>query len=418
MRKLFAVAVSATLVGFVACSSSTRSAGDRDGGVGPEAGVFGSDAVADSPFTGCARGTYAAKVTPAAMLFVLDKSGTMAQGGKFASAQQAIVTAADEPTFDSMVVGLLGYPTLSVTGPACIFGLPVLCGVTGLPQVPLRLAGASKSNGGPGVRRDMYAWLSSNAPQPGFGDGNPTYEALKSGINALKVYNLNKGKRILVYITAGGASCASVSSPSRPGYTDGNSCPDWEHPQSIVDLLKAAHDDAEKPVNSMIVGVPGADTHGENTNVPPYSVRLALSAYAATGSPETIDPTCDGKAFTKVNTDPGKACHFDMTRNFSPEILAGAIGQVRGKLLGCVFDLPEVDGKIVDRDKVNVDYTIKDAPIHIYKRKSPSDTCAADGCWDYTADGRVELLGKACEDVKTSTSAKVEIVVGCQTIVK
>ena len=39
-----------------------------------------------------------------------------------------------------------------------------------------------------------------------------------------------------------------------------------------------------------------------------------------------------------------------------------------------------------------------------------------EGCWDWNADGKVELIGKACMDVSATTDAKVSIVVGCPTV--
>jgi hypothetical protein len=416
-----ALAASALAAVVAACSSSRNTFSDEadtspnnaaDGGF-----ATGNDSGLSDAFAGCAKSNFAAKALPAAMIFVLDKSGTMAQGGKFANAENAIVMAMDADAFDSMSLGLLAYPTSNVTGPSCVFGLPVLCGVSALPQVPLAAAGSNKSSAASGVRRQIYDYLAANAPQPGNGDGNPTYDAMKSAITALQASSID-GKRILVYITDGGASCASVS--TRPGYKDGNGCNDWEYPQAIVDVLKTAHDDPKKPVNAMIVGVPGADTHGENQNVPPYSVRLALSSYAAVGSPETIDPSCDGRSFTLSTTDPVKPCHFDMSKSFTADELAKAITKVRGELLGCIYDLPQAEGgKEVDKDYVNVEVAGGGGGSRaVYKRKDASDDCAADGCWDYTPDGKVRLIGKACTDVKTSVDAKVQIVVGCKTMVK
>ena len=405
-----------------ACASSERSGyadstsptppiggGDSEGGLGKSDGSGG--------FAGCGTSTYQAKALPAAMMFVLDKSGTMAASGKYASAQAAIAQAIDVDAFDSMYLGLLGYPTSNETGPACLFNLQVLCGVSGLPQVPLGLAGKNKSSASSGTRHDIYQWLVANAPQPGNGDGNPTYAALTSAIGALKAWPVT-GKRILFYITDGGASCASLS--SRPGYPDGNGCNDWEQPDTIISLVKAAHDDAATSIDTVVVGVPGADSHGQDSNVPPYSVRLALSAYAAAGSPSTIPASCTGKTYTQSTTDPSVACHFDMTTGtYSAATLAAAIASIRGALLGCVFDLPTPDGGArVDRDSVNVRTGNAMATMDLYRRKDASNACATDGCWDYTPDGKLELVGKACADVKSAADAKVEIVVGCKTVVR
>ena len=58
------------------------------------------------------------------------------------------------------------------------------------------------------------------------------------------------------------------------------------------------------------------------------------------------------------------------------------------------------------------------ATTDLYKRKDTSNACAQDGCWDYTPDDKIELLGKACDDVKTAPDAKVRITAGCATLVK
>jgi hypothetical protein len=426
-----------TVVAIVACGS-TRAGFDQSidpanpnaSSGGTSLGQDASIAGADSAFEGCASSTHVAKTLPAAMLFVLDKSGTMADGGKFAAAQTAIVQAMDQAAFDSMHLGLLGYPTANKTGPACLFGIPVLCGVSGLPQVPLALAGADKSSAsnGNGVRHAMYQWLVANAPQPGNGDANPTYDALSSGITALKGWqDPNSGGnsvRILFYITDGGASCASLSSPPRPGYVDGNQCNDWEYPSTIIGLVKKAHDDAAASVHTIVVGVPGASSNGENENVPPYSVRLALSAYAAAGSPETNPSGCTGTSFAQNQSDPTVPCHFDMTNgNYSASALASAIGSVRGSLLGCTFEVPKPNagaggGGAIDKGQVNVHVDGASGPSDLYKRKDASNACATDGCWDYDASGNIVLIGKACESVKSDATARVDIVVGCQTLVK
>ena len=125
--------------GFVDADASTPIGGPGgDGGLGGPGG--------DSGFAGCGTATFQAKALPAAMMFVLDKSGTMADGGKYAAAQAAIAQAIDVDAFDSMHIGLLGYPTGNVPSPACLGGVPgliqVLCGVSGLPATA-RLASDS-----------------------------------------------------------------------------------------------------------------------------------------------------------------------------------------------------------------------------------------------------------------------------------
>ncbi len=382
-----------------------------------DAGPAPFEGGADAPFAGCATSTIDGKPLDAAMLIVLDRSASMAEGNKYAAAQLAIVSAIDKDPFDTMSLGLLVFPQATdVPGPACLLGgsFPVSCGVSGLPHVAIKACGTEKSNGNGGVRKGIYDELTKSGP---YGQ-TPSYLALQNGIAALKAFPLSgNGKRILLHITDGGATCASLS--NRGGYQDSVGCPDWEHPDSIVTLLKQAHDDTSTPIQTFVVGVPGADTHGENSDVAPYSVRLALSAYAYAGSPETVPATCDGKAFTQTNTDPSVPCHFDMTTGtFNAQTLTDAIAQIRGQLLGCIFDLPAPDGGTVDRSKVNVSLSDASGTDNaLYRRKDASSACT-DGCWDYNADGKVELFGKSCEDLKKGKAGKLKIVVGCETIVK
>jgi hypothetical protein len=346
----------------------------------------------------------------------------MAEAGKYASAQQAIVQAIDQDSFDTMHLGLLLYPTgnepipSTAQCPAIFHGFPVTCRVSGLAQVAPRQAGTEKSNTG-GVRRSIYDALAASSPNvTGVGDGNPTYLALDTGIRLLQGLAFN-GKRILLYITDGGASCAALS--HRNAYRDANGCNDWENPDNIVELLEKANE-GTSGVDTFVVGVPGASTDGSDpAREPPYRVRNALSAYAFAGSPKGVDPACDGKKYTQGGQDPAAPCHFDMTKNnYSAASLAKAIDQIRGKFLGCVFELPQPSEGKVDTGKVNVEYTAPGGGAKLKRRSDKSDACEGDGCWDYTGDGRVELVGKACTDVKGNSEAQVKIVVGCTTVVK
>lgn len=70
----------------------------------------------------------------------------------------------------------------------------------------------------------------------------------------------------------------------------------------------------------------------------------------------------------------------------------------------------------MNRDMVNVEVSTATGIAAPYRRLDPANKCAEDGCWDFSSTGKVELLGKVCESVKKAPNAKVNIVVGCQTI--
>jgi hypothetical protein len=209
----------------------------------------------------------------------------------------------------------------------------------------------------------------------------------------------------------------------RPGFSDG-ACLDWEHPDNVNQLITMHRDDPMKPINTFIVGLPGSDSTGGTTGgfaTPPYEMKLALSTYAVSGSPETVPADCDQSAmFTQGGAAPAVPCHLDLTTGtFDDQVLADAIEQIRGQALGCTYDLPDPPaGETINPDKVNVSLTIEMVTSTLPKRSNPNDTCDVDGCWDYTDADTLELIGKACTDVTMASNAKVEIVVGCDTIVK
>jgi hypothetical protein len=423
--------IAAALVMVAACAD-TKLAGDAAIGgespVPPDTRQIFPDGL-PTPDTACATYSTEARQTPAAMMIVLDRSSSMITNGKWSAAVQAIVKAIDASALDHMALGLLAYPAFPVPSPACLgaarlFEPQVSCGVPVIPQVPLQDTGTEKTAGASGPRKEIYKWLADHSPDTTQTDASPGYDALATALKALQAHPL-QGKRLLLFITDGGFSCTSVSSPVRSGYLDGFGCPDWEFPDTVVKLLKGAAEDASAPVSTFVIGVPGSDSTGEKQgpyDTAPYHMRLALSAYAFAGSPSTVEPGCSGKSFTKDGLDPTVPCHYDLTKGaFDATALAAVIDGIRGKVLGCSYELPKVDDKnqVINKDKVNVRVAIDGgAPLMIPRRKDSSDSCASSPCWDFNAKGEVELLGKACALVKAAKDVKVEIVVGCFTVLK
>jgi hypothetical protein len=420
-----------------ATSSGTTGTGGT-GGTENDAGFDANEQDGFNPDAACANFTAEAKQAPAAMLMVLDRSASMSNQNKWGTAQTATISAIDKDVFDTMSLGLVTFPTSFGDPPACLCmgldiptckafingGQGVACGITALPQVALFEAGQDKSNAPTGVRHNIYEYLSTTNPVNDVSDASPIYDAMASGYNALKAYPIDK--RIMVLVTDGGFSCTSVAIPSRPGYTDG-ACLDWEYPDSVNTLIAAARTDATKPIFTFVVGVPGSNSNGEMQGsyaTPPYSMRLALSTYAVSGSPDTVDPACDKAAvFTQNGAAPALPCHIDLSSGavFNPDALADAITAIRGKALGCVYDLPvPPEGEELLLDQVNVRVTIDGTTVDLKKRATPADDCAADGCWDYTGatPPQVEILGKSCLDLDNSIDAKVDIIVGCETVLK
>ncbi len=414
--------------GGAATSGSTASGMTTTSGMGGQSatggptgtGGAGTTVSSGSGFAECAAFTKEAAQSPAAMLVVLDASASMLTASKWTTAQLAIVSAIDKDVFDSMSLALLRFPTGTVTGPACVFNFQVTCGYTALPQVPLALAGPNKSNAGMGVRSQIYNAL-QNGPVSSQDDGSPVYDSLAGGYLGLKAFG-GVDKRILVLITDGGFSCTSLS--GRPGYLDLNGCSDWEIPDSVNALIKQNASDPNTPVSTFIVGVPGTNTNGGKTGPfdnPPYPMLLALSTYAVSGAPEHVPADCaKGAVYAQNGNLAGKPCHFDMSSGqFDVNALADAIAKIRGSALGCVYPLPDPPpGETIEPNLVNVEVTLDGAVSTVPRRAIPSDKCELDGCWDFNASNEVEILGKSCVDLGKAAKAKVDVVVGCETVVK
>ena len=413
----------------------TTQGGGGTGGSGTGATNVGGTG-GQGGFQECVKFTSEATQAPAAILFAVDMSASMNKSNKWSTAQTSIVTAMDRDVFDNVSLGLVTFPTTFSDPPQCVcdyvesqlgpgtcsLAIPngVSCGFSGLPQVAIGPSGKDKSNAPSGVRHDIYQYLVSHAPQSNDDDGSPVYDAMVSGYTALKGQVIDR--RVLVLITDGGFSCTSVS--ARDGYTDGYGCHDWEFPDSVNKLISDQRTDPQKPIFTFIIGVPGSDSVGQKQgtfDTPPYHMKLALSTYAVSGSPDTVDPACSKEAvFTQAGADPAIPCHIDLSSGvFDPDTLANAIKTIKGKALGCVYDLPPPpSGQQIDKTLVNVDVTLDGAASTVPKRSDPNDSCASDGCWDYNVGGQVQILGKTCNDITQAQSAKVDIRVGCETIVK
>lgn len=367
---------------------------------------------------GCATATYQGKQAPAALMVLMARNQTMGDGNKFNAAAQAVVQTLDADLFDTMSLGLYGAPSGLVAAPACLqqFGVAsITCGTPAFPQIDLTVGGNLKSGDAMGVRRQIKDWLANNGPDPNEGDATPIYVAIQNAITALQTWKVD-GKRILFVVTDGTFDCAQLS--KRPGYPDGNGCDhDWENPSNVLKLLTAANQDPQRPVETFLVGVPGADTFDpQGVTAPPYHMRAALSAMAFAGSPKFVPANCTGKTWVQNTPDPQVSCHFDMTQNFNAGQVSTAISNIRGKVLGCLFDLPQPDGGMIDMGEVNVSYTVDGMTTELKKRNNPANQCLGIPCWDYS-NGKVQLVGKACQDIQGATKAKVDIVVGCPTVI-
>lgn len=103
-----------------------------------------------------------------------------------------------------------------------------------------------------------------------------------------------------------------------------------------------------------------------------------------------------------------------------------ALRAIQGQTLSCEYQMPEPpDGNALDYDKVNVEYTPagQSAPATVFYVGEAADCDAALGGWYYDQDpaaGQVPtkmlMCPATCDELK-SIGGKIDIQIGCQTIV-
>jgi hypothetical protein len=361
---------------------------------------------------GCMAQSYQSSELAANVLFVLDRSGSMAcnppplQDSAACESQAApvdgtqpskwqITVAALERVFDDL---LARHSTANVG--LTFFSNDNTCGVQSTPSVPVAalspaqvaalksaLAATTPSGGTPlvGATTLAYAYLHQEASQAA-GCVEPC------GAH---------GNRYAVLITDGTDSCAT---PSRA--QDAAEC---SAAGSCTNFLvkKAAPLAARANIKTFVIGAPGSEP-----------ARGYLSELAFVGG----TPRNAGKCSHDPSASSGD-CHFDMTstQDFAGA-LAGALGSISGAALGCEFAVPQT-GVAVSKGSVNVQYRGAKNNAVCFKYDDRACEAGADG-WQFAtkADGsqdlsRVVICGKACDQVRADASARVDVVLGCETIV-
>jgi hypothetical protein len=93
-----------------------------------------------------------------------------------------------------------------------------------------------------------------------------------------------------------------------------------------------------------------------------------------------------------------------------------AMSQIRGASLACEYALPAAPaGQTLDFQKVNVQYSAGGAAAQTL---AYSDACAAADGWRYDnaqSPTKILLCQSACDKAKTDATAKIDLVLGCQT---
>ena len=359
------------------------------GGAAGEAGAAGKAGEAGAPpLTACATKIQSARLVPANLLFVIDKSGSMncnpPQGDAALNARCAefpVKEDASKPSKWEIASGALADAIATLSGQSNVSaGLTLFpeddhCGVSADPVVDVAKLDASQQS-------DITSALEGVSPAgdtPIAGATILGYQHLSDALRAAKL----RGNSFVVLMTDGAETCKQS------------------------ELSKLVETDVPHArlfnIRTFVIGAPGSE-----------EARSLLSQIAYEGGTAS-SPDCDHSGSVPDQGD----CHFDMTtsQDFAKDLNAALQKISHDKVLSCEFDVPSnPDGGGVDRSKVNVTFTSGSGKEQTIKLDDTASCDQANG-WQYSEDGsKIELCGAACERVESDPDGEVRIALGCPTI--
>jgi hypothetical protein len=378
-RAQFSVATMTLLV--IACASSAKSkfgsSDDRaangngiDGGFGGVIGDFGSDvgnrdaAARLNADAACASVREQGVSTPTNLYIMFDKSSSQT-GAKWDSAKAGLDAFLNDPTSAGVRAAINFFPRPNDSVPAC--DQPAYK----TPRVPFGVL--------PGNAAAIRAALQNETPN---GFDTPMYPALGGAILGAiaEVQNRPGETGVVVLITDG--------EPAGPAILCGG-----VNPEDIGQIAGLAQSGFRyvPSIKTFVIGLPGVNS----------SMVNKIAAAGGTSKAYIVGTTNLQVDFQK------------------------ALADVRGEALPCEFELPaKLSNKSFAYDQVNVEVTPGGTmtPIALTQSQSQTQTatCSSTG-WRYdnpTDPRRIELCAETCAEVKADYGAKIEILLGCRTIVK
>jgi hypothetical protein len=364
-------------------------AGGEPGGAGGETGET------------CAESTQEAELTPANLLFVIDKSGSMncnppegdaalnARCAAFPIKEDASLPSKWEVTRDALANALdsLSAQT-NVRAGLMLFPVPERadadasprrksCWVDGIADPEI---GALDATGRDALGEALDA-VNPEGETPIVGATILGYRYLSEAIRAGDI----EGNHFVVLLTDGAETCETGQ---------------------LGDLVARDVPNARGwNIRTFVIGAPGSE-----------QARSLLSEIAWEGGTASSSGCSHGSA----RADEGD-CHFDMTESsdLAADLEAALQAISRTKVLSCEYAVPEnPTGGGVNLDEVNVTFTPGGGrPERILK--DDSDECDAVDGWQYSPDlTRIILCGDVCDRVQADAEGRVNIELGCPTIVR
>lgn len=308
-----------------------------------------------APPNQCAGETVQGSFRPVDIHIMLDQSGSMAEGGKWAAVKTALLGFANDSRFAGTGVGLQTFP--SAAGNAACVGDGYTSAL--LPIAPL-----------PGAAPQLTNLLNKRAPVVG-GD-TPTRPALAGALSYAKQW-------ATVPAHASGTTIVLLA-------TDGEPTICGTDTSAIASLATSAFKGTPS-IRTFVVGV------GSGFEAPLDAIALAGGTNKAIRVDVAGDTTAKFRQALAAIRGQAIACNFDIP--------------------------PPPAGKALDPSQVNVRLTRNGATTNLLQAKSATDCGAADNQWFYdnpNAPTRIDLCPATCEAARASSdAASISLQFGCQT---
>lgn len=439
--------------------TSGTSGSGTSGTIGSSSGTSGG---ADSGLGACGADTQTAKQLPVDILVMLDASGSMMEktgaGGsgptKWVAVKNALNAFVADPKSAGLGVGLQIFPIKHAGTPSsCTSNAQCTVGGTSLGRCFLKACAPAAANT-PLVSCDTNADCSGGATCKAI--GNCTQGILTLGSCFVGDSCLIGNCKAITTSSCDGAECvlpdyspAKVAIATLPGNAAAltstinaipNPPPEALTPTSVaitsgIDLAKAYAAANAGHTVVVVLATDGFPTRCAPLDVPGLAA-LAQGGVSGTPSIKTfvIGVFADAdKVQATTNLDAiaaggGTTKAFIVTTGGSVATdFQKALDAIRGSVLPCEYAIPKSGGGEQDLDKVNVQHTTGAGAQTVLGYKKSAAGCGTDPGWYYDVDPasggtptKIILCPTTCSAVKTDSggAAKVDILLGCKTIVK
>jgi Mg-chelatase subunit ChlD len=351
-------------------------------------------------FEECATQFDEAKLKPLDMVVMLDRSGSMADDGKWTAVTSAIQQFAANPDSQGIGVSLSYFPKTysSVCLPCDSYCSGICFNGCCAPPTGEWCWNDGDCDGG-GVCYDFLCHA---------GGGNATCEVGDYATPDVPLASLPG---------AVGQLNISMANMSPAGGTPTG--------PALQGALSYASDLAEQPNANDVVVVLATD--GEPTECQPQSIGdVASVAASAAASPTAIPTFVIGVGANMFNLNVIAAAggtqqaHLVDANASATQNFLDTLNEIRKVAVACQYEIPTVTGTIV-YDLVNVAYAAAGQALVPIAKVTGASTCGISGGWHYddpNAPTSIVMCPTTCEQLQNSDGTQVEIVYGCETILE